>query len=910
MNRKKKNLRIFSSLILFLFLGLLVPNTALADAVEDTNPNYQLTAWNNTINGSIGDWTIRHNCTLDLSQIPNDSGQTYSDAGNKTIAVDGTGVAVTVKGSESKTYKNLTILIKGGAVVKIQNLNITDDSFHSSPIIAGDSNSDNALKFLGDNNIIATKDCYPGILVTTPAAISIEGDDPSSKLQVTGGREGAGIGALSWKAGLVGELSSIPGYGTLFGFDGGTITIGGSGTVEATGGAEAAGIGGGYKGRGGTITIGGSVTVKATGGAEAAGIGGGYDAYGGIKTGSTVIIGGSGTVIGDVDGSTPVKLIGVPPTAIGAANGKITGTTTAMEYKLASPEVSTYTNCLEGETGGLQPGSYSVRVKAAGGNTTSSAVTVNVPESNVPEAPVNLTATSGVLKVGLSWDAVPAATTYKVYKSTTSGSLYQLVSENISTHSIEVRGLTGGTTYYFVVKASKDGVDSANSTEASAVPQADTEKPVIHLTGSSSVNLTYGATYTDQGATASDNVDGDITAGIIKTINNSSGTTTSAINTSQPGTYTIHYNVSDATGNAADEVTRTVIVQAYIPPYVPPYIPPTPQPIIENRQASIKVGKGEGSVQTVIERITYPDGTKKDIIVFDENTTEKIIKETFQENSTFAEIDLTDKLINSADIMDIKFPKAASEELPSNSRGLSLKTEKEDFYLTPETLAKLKGKDVEITISKEKDNSEIGNTKALILKLASGGQIISDTLKIEANYTGRTKITIPIDPAILPKEKEKLNKFLDSLAVMVHHSDGEDVVDKGTVVYDEKGNIIGISLWVDKFSSFTLIEMPKDYFQGKTTVMKDKVAADKEWNIKFTKAVDASTVTKDNVYVVDSKGNKVEVKINYGSEDLLKVTPVNPYTSGETYYLYISKNVRAKDRTSLVNGLRYQFTIK
>ncbi|OUR98105.1 hypothetical protein A9Q86_13675 [Flavobacteriales bacterium 33_180_T64] len=79
----------------------------------------------------------------------------------------------------------------------------------------------------------------------------------------------------------------------------------------------------------------------------------------------------------------------------------------------------------------------------------------------------------------------------------------------------------------------------------------DTTAPVIVLVGSATINLTTGDSYTEQGATATDNIDGDITANIV---------TTGTVNTSVAGTYFVNYNVSDAAGNAAVEVTRTVNV--------------------------------------------------------------------------------------------------------------------------------------------------------------------------------------------------------------------------------------------------------------------------------------------------------------------------------------------------------------
>ena len=78
--------------------------------------------------------------------------------------------------------------------------------------------------------------------------------------------------------------------------------------------------------------------------------------------------------------------------------------------------------------------------------------------------------------------------------------------------------------------------------------------PVITLNGASSVTLGFGEAYDEQGATASDNIDGDLTANI----------QTSGIVGSASGTYVINYSVSDAAGNAAS-TTRSVTVNEAMP---------------------------------------------------------------------------------------------------------------------------------------------------------------------------------------------------------------------------------------------------------------------------------------------------------------------------------------------------------
>lgn len=76
--------------------------------------------------------------------------------------------------------------------------------------------------------------------------------------------------------------------------------------------------------------------------------------------------------------------------------------------------------------------------------------------------------------------------------------------------------------------------------------------PVITLNGSATVTLKVGGIYTELGAKATDDKDGDLTEKII---------TTGTVNTSVAGTYTITYTVSDSAGNVT-KVTRTVKVEA------------------------------------------------------------------------------------------------------------------------------------------------------------------------------------------------------------------------------------------------------------------------------------------------------------------------------------------------------------
>jgi len=104
------------------------------------------------------------------------------------------------------------------------------------------------------------------------------------------------------------------------------------------------------------------------------------------------------------------------------------------------------------------------------------------------------------------------------------------------------------------------------TTEETPPAPTDTTPPVITLIDSDTINIFVGDSFTDPGATASDDVDGDITAKIV---------IVNPVDTNVAGTYTITYNVSDVAGNPAQEVIRTVIVSEKPAPPAEPTPPET-----------------------------------------------------------------------------------------------------------------------------------------------------------------------------------------------------------------------------------------------------------------------------------------------------------------------------------------------
>jgi hypothetical protein len=121
------------------------------------------------------------------------------------------------------------------------------------------------------------------------------------------------------------------------------------------------------------------------------------------------------------------------------------------------------------------------------------------------------------------------------------------------TSSTEINPIKTYTSGEYTVTLKAINVAGASKTISYLIVISDAGAPVITLLGEPTINMTVGDDpFTDPGATATDEIDGDITANIVV-----AGDT---VDESTAGTYIITYNVSDAAGNAATERTRTVIV--------------------------------------------------------------------------------------------------------------------------------------------------------------------------------------------------------------------------------------------------------------------------------------------------------------------------------------------------------------
>jgi hypothetical protein len=116
---------------------------------------------------------------------------------------------------------------------------------------------------------------------------------------------------------------------------------------------------------------------------------------------------------------------------------------------------------------------------------------------------------------------------------------------------------TNVTGTYYVYYTAKDSNNNRAQTGVRTVIVRDTTIPVITLSGSAAITLEVHTAYTEFGATVTDNYDTAIQSRLL---------ISGSVDTGTVGTYYVYYNATDADGNPADEVMRTInVVDTTIP---------------------------------------------------------------------------------------------------------------------------------------------------------------------------------------------------------------------------------------------------------------------------------------------------------------------------------------------------------
>ncbi len=216
--------------------------------------------------------------------------------------------------NSTSTTNTVTINAEAGATAEVTLDGVNIDTSQTSEAAISTTGEGNVTIELDNTNTIKSGANHAGLEKNSSGELTITDTDNDGILNATGGNEGAGIGG-----GANGNGSDI--------------TIEG-GEVTATGGIFAAGIGGGVNGNGSNITIEDS-TVIANGGASGpvfgggggAGIGGGYKGSGSSITIEDSMVTATGGILaagiggGAYGNGSGITITGGEVTATGGTNG-------------------------------------------------------------------------------------------------------------------------------------------------------------------------------------------------------------------------------------------------------------------------------------------------------------------------------------------------------------------------------------------------------------------------------------------------------------------------------------------------------------------------------------------------------------------------------------------------------------
>ena len=213
----------------------------------------------------------------DITVSAGDSGQTVSQGGGAAVEDN----APVIKGSSTENTVTINAEKDQTANVTIEDVNI--DVSGAGKAAVSTTGEGNVNIELNGSNALKSGHSHAGLEKNNDGNLTIQDKDKDGSLNAKGGQDGAGIGGGSSGAGsditiTGGKVTARGGnYGAGIGGgaygNGSDITVTG-GEVTANSGNYGAGIGGGGWGNGNNISISGG-KVTATGGMFAAGIGGG-----------------------------------------------------------------------------------------------------------------------------------------------------------------------------------------------------------------------------------------------------------------------------------------------------------------------------------------------------------------------------------------------------------------------------------------------------------------------------------------------------------------------------------------------------------------------------------------------------------------------------------------------------------
>jgi hypothetical protein len=240
-------------------------------------------------------------------------------------------------------------------------------------------------------------------------------------------------------------------------------------------------------------------------------------------------------------------------------------------------------------------------------------------------------------------------------------------------------------------------------------------------------------------------------------------------------------NVAHGKGNARIEIGGTT------PPPPPPI---DPGPVVTPPVQEVPI------MPATVERkqSSTPDGKTQETISFTGENANKTIDQAVKSKSKAVEIQVRGAEKES-DLITFTMSEDTISQLVAKNLYLIITSDKGQMELSIDTLKSLKG-DVSVDLAIQTDAAKLETTKKLVSENVRHGRIAGQSTEITTNLKGRTKVTLPLDSNL---------KDVASVGVFIQHSDGTVEFVKGEIQTDKDGKPVAIVIWVNQFSTFTIV---------------------------------------------------------------------------------------------------------
>ncbi|QNK56383.1 S-layer homology domain-containing protein [Paenibacillus sp. PAMC21692] len=241
------------------------------------------------------------------------------------------------------------------------------------------------------------------------------------------------------------------------------------------------------------------------------------------------------------------------------------------------------------------------------------------------------------------------------------------------------------------------------------------------------------------------------------------------------------------------------------------------------RQIDVTNGEDDAINKVGIDRVLMTNGLKIDKVIFDAIAA-GVFTGTDGTSNGISSIYVNELPGDAADEFAIEIPRQSVELLNGNGNSLEIRTDYGILTIAAGVLGDMKDSFLDLffrLIPLKDENRQEALNRSIpsesVVRSATAGKIVEvlgSSMTIETNYSGySTTLVIPFAKNGIVLPTSNVESFLSSLRVYIEHSDGEKVVRTGTIV-NKDGVPFGISIDIDKFSTFSIIKLTDVPYTG------------------------------------------------------------------------------------------------